>query len=288
MKLQPPSQHQPSQSQLSRLLRAVAAASAAAPAAANSGTADDLKKIRGIGPEIEKRLNELGHRSFADVARWTPSDIERLNNSFGFKGRIERENWVEQAQILARGGETDFSRRFAASSASLAGKPGVAAAGAPAAPPRWPPVWSVPSPLLRHRQPQSRLRCHLSLRSLLRSSSRHRWSPLSPSRPRVAAAVAPATTEAAKPAKPATDDLKRIRGIGVVIEKKLQAMGVASYQQIAGWSAADIERVSEQLDFKGRIERENWIAQARILAGGGQTDFSRRVDRGEVDTSQDR
>jgi predicted flap endonuclease-1-like 5' DNA nuclease len=65
-------------------------------------------------------------------------------------------------------------------------------------------------------------------------------------------------------------------------------MGVTTYQQIAGWSGAEIERVSEQLDFKGRIERENWIAQARILAGGGQTDFSRRVDRGEVDTSQDR
>ncbi len=81
----------------------------------------------------------------------------------------------------------------------------------------------------------------------------------------------------------AAEDLKRIRGIGVLIEKKLNAMGVTSYGQIANWSAADIDRVSQMLDFKGRIERENWVEQARILAAGGQTEFSRRVDRGDGD-----
>ncbi len=82
------------------------------------------------------------------------------------------------------------------------------------------------------------------------------------------------------------DDLKRIRGIGVLIEKKLNALGVMHYTQIANWTVADIGRVSEQLDFKGRIERESWVEQARILAAGGQTEFSRRVDRGEVETSR--
>ena len=82
------------------------------------------------------------------------------------------------------------------------------------------------------------------------------------------------------------DDLKRIRGIGVLIEKRLNALGVASYEQIANWTAADIERISEQLDFKGRIERENWVEQARILASGGHTEFSRRVDKGDVETSK--
>ena len=82
------------------------------------------------------------------------------------------------------------------------------------------------------------------------------------------------------------DDLKRIRGIGVLIEKRLNALGVATYDQIAKWTAADIDRVSDSLDFKGRIERENWIEQARILASGGNTEFSRRVDKGEVDSSK--
>ncbi len=72
------------------------------------------------------------------------------------------------------------------------------------------------------------------------------------------------------------DDLKRIRGIGVLIEKKLNAMGVRTYEQIANWTAGDISRVSETLDFKGRIERESWIEQARILSSGGYTEFSRR------------
>jgi predicted flap endonuclease-1-like 5' DNA nuclease len=74
------------------------------------------------------------------------------------------------------------------------------------------------------------------------------------------------------------DDLKRIRGVGVLIEKKLNSLGITSYEQVANWTGADIERVSQILDFKGRIERENWIEQARILATGGQTEFSRRSD----------
>ena len=75
------------------------------------------------------------------------------------------------------------------------------------------------------------------------------------------------------------DDLKRIRGIGVLIEKKLNSLGILSYEQVANWTGADIERISNILDFKGRIERENWIEQARILAAGGQTEFSRRGER---------
>ena len=74
------------------------------------------------------------------------------------------------------------------------------------------------------------------------------------------------------------DDLKRIRGVGVLIEKKLLMLGVRSYEQIANWTRADIDRVSGQLDFRGRIERENWVEQARILVAGGQTRFSRRFD----------
>ena len=78
------------------------------------------------------------------------------------------------------------------------------------------------------------------------------------------------------------DDLKRVRGIGLLIERKLNAMGVSTYEQIANWTADDVGTVNAKLEFKGRIERENWIEQARILASGGHTDFSRRFERGEV------
>ena len=83
-----------------------------------------------------------------------------------------------------------------------------------------------------------------------------------------------------RPSRPGSgiDDLKRIRGIGVLIEKKFNSLGVTHYEQVANWTGADIERISNILDFKGRIERENWIEQARILATGGQTEFSRRSE----------
>ncbi len=87
-------------------------------------------------------------------------------------------------------------------------------------------------------------------------------------------------SDAARAPRPTgeADDLKRIRGIGVLIEKKLNSLGVTHYEQVANWTGADIERISNLLDFKGRIERENWIEQARILATGGQTEFSRRSE----------
>ena len=90
------------------------------------------------------------------------------------------------------------------------------------------------------------------------------------------AQAAPKQEPAAKsaPAKKKTaakkkDDLKKISGVGPALEKKLHGMGVTSYQQIADWTAADIKKVDEKLNFKGRIQREGWVKQAKTLAAGG-------------------
>jgi predicted flap endonuclease-1-like 5' DNA nuclease len=100
------------------------------------------------------------------------------------------------------------------------------------------------------------------------------------------AQAAAAQTKVVRSAVP--DDLKRIRGIGLLIEKRLNAMGIVSYEQIANWSADDIERISRSLAFKDRIERENWVEQARILAAGGHTEFSRRLDRSGLEEGKPR
>jgi predicted flap endonuclease-1-like 5' DNA nuclease len=84
------------------------------------------------------------------------------------------------------------------------------------------------------------------------------------------------------------DDLKRIRGIGVLVEKKLNALGIDRYAQIASWTRTDVERFGRLLDLAGRIERESWIEQARILSTGGQTEFSRRLERGDDETTPHR
>lgn len=76
---------------------------------------------------------------------------------------------------------------------------------------------------------------------------------------------------AAKPAaKPAAtsgaDDLKVLSGVGPALEKKLHAEGITTFTQIAAWNDADVEAFGEKLSFKGRIEREGWIEQAKKLA----------------------
>lgn len=71
--------------------------------AAPEGPADDLKKISGVGPVLEKKLNALGITTFAQVAAFTPEDIAKVDDALSFKGRIERDNWLEQAAEFAKG-----------------------------------------------------------------------------------------------------------------------------------------------------------------------------------------
>lgn len=63
--------------------------------------ADELTRINGIGPVLKKKLNNLGINTFQQIAEFTQADIDRVNGELSFKGRIERENWVEQARKLA-------------------------------------------------------------------------------------------------------------------------------------------------------------------------------------------
>ncbi|MCA8900420.1 MAG: NADH-quinone oxidoreductase subunit NuoE [Hyphomonas sp.] len=85
----------------------------------------------------------------------------------------------------------------------------------------------------------------------------------------------------------AHDDLKRIKGIGPKNEDALNELGIFTFKQIAEWTPANVDWVEDFMSFPGRIEREDWIAQAKTLATGGQTEFSKRVDAGDVPSSQD-
>ncbi|MHA7773011.1 NADH-quinone oxidoreductase subunit E [Roseibium sp. M-1] len=82
--------------------------------AARGGKADDLKKLKGVGPKLEATLNELGFFHFDQVASWGPAEVAWVDSRLKFKGRIERDGWIDQAKILASGGETDFSKRVEA------------------------------------------------------------------------------------------------------------------------------------------------------------------------------
>jgi NADH-quinone oxidoreductase subunit E len=78
---------------------------------ARDGGADDLKRIKGVGPKLEQTLNELGFYHFDQIAAWTDAQIQWVDNRLKFKGRITRDDWIGQAKLLAAGEDTEFSKR---------------------------------------------------------------------------------------------------------------------------------------------------------------------------------
>ncbi len=65
------------------------------------GTADDLKQISGVGPVLERKLNELGIYHFWQIAGWSEDEITWVDGFLNFKGRIQRDEWITQASKLA-------------------------------------------------------------------------------------------------------------------------------------------------------------------------------------------
>lgn len=90
-------------------------------------------------------------------------------------------------------------------------------------------------------------------------------------------AVAAAVQDARIDAQGPSDDLTRIKGLGPKLAAALGELGVARFGQIAAWSDADIDRIDAQLGrFQGRIRRDEWVAQARLLAAGDTAGFQDR------------
>ena len=95
---------------------AVAAArevEAAAPPPVPASGADNLARIKGVGPKLVTLLGQLGVSSFAEIAAWSDADIDRIDAQLGvFAGRIRRDSWVEQARFLAAGDAAGFEGKF--------------------------------------------------------------------------------------------------------------------------------------------------------------------------------
>ncbi len=77
-----------------------------------AGAADDLKLISGVGPTLEGRLNALGITRYDQIAGFTDADIARVDAVLNFKGRVARDQWVKQAEALARGGVEEYRKVF--------------------------------------------------------------------------------------------------------------------------------------------------------------------------------
>ena len=166
---------------------------------------DDLTRIKGVGLPVALELKKNGITRFEQVARWNDADIDRISEKLGFSGRIERENWMAQARILATGNELEFTT---------------------------------------HQLTEAEENTPSRDISKLISAANY------------AGEVASSESQ---------DDLKRIVGIGTNVERLLKEIGVTRFSQIAAWSFDEVDAVSRRLDIDGRIDRENWVQQARNM-----------------------
>jgi predicted flap endonuclease-1-like 5' DNA nuclease len=81
--------------------------------AARAGVPDNLQRIRGIGKRNEEFLYSLGIFHFGQIAAWTPAEARWVGAHLAFPERIERDDWIGQAIILASGGETEYVKAVA-------------------------------------------------------------------------------------------------------------------------------------------------------------------------------
>lgn len=203
--------------------------------------ADDLKDIAGIGPANEKQLRALGIYTFAQIGAWGPQEIAWVNSYLSFPGRIEREDWVGQARDLAAGKPPrpprSSSRRLPAA-APTATEP-------------------QPGPTAQQLAAEETA-IAARLAALPTAATAEQRADVAGTRPAAMAA----------PRAGSRDDLKIIRGIGPVNERKLHELGIFHFDQIGAWTRAEIRWVGYYLAFPGRIDREKWVEQAGDLAAG--------------------
>ena len=77
------------------------------------GPADSLLQIKGLGPKLNTLLDGLGITRFDQIAAWSAEDAAKVDEHLGaFKGRIERDSWIEQADFLAKGAIAEFEAKF--------------------------------------------------------------------------------------------------------------------------------------------------------------------------------
>lgn len=78
-----------------------------------AGPADELTRMKGVGPKVAAMLNGLGVTRYDQIAAWTDADVAHIDAQLGtFKGRIMRDQWVEQARFLAAGDTAGYEARF--------------------------------------------------------------------------------------------------------------------------------------------------------------------------------
>jgi predicted flap endonuclease-1-like 5' DNA nuclease len=218
-------------------------------AMARNGKPDDLLRISGVGPKNEKILHSLGYFHFDQIAGWTKENVAWVDDHLKFNGRIDHEEWINQARLLAAGNEAEFAKLY-----------GTGGEG------------KQESGLRTVRGPREKADEASSV-ATLRSSTDDDEKAASTGKTNRPKGLAGARGGKA-------DNLQRISGIGPKNEKILHGLGFYHFDQIAAWTATEVNWVDDHLRFGGRIKREEWIRQARLLAEGKDAEFAKLYGTG--------
>jgi predicted flap endonuclease-1-like 5' DNA nuclease len=225
-------------------------------ALARNGKPDDLLRISGVGPKNEKILHSLGYFHFDQIAAWTPENVAWVDDHLKFNGRIDREEWINQARLLGEGNEAEFTRLY-----------GTGGEG------------SKDSGLRTVRGPREQAADQGAAVALMSGADKQAAAKAADDKDAAAGKMnRPKGISAARGGK--ADDLKRISGVGPKNEKVLNSLGFYHFDQIAAWTATEVNWVDDHLKFNGRIKREEWIRQARLLAEGKEAEFTKLYGTG--------
>ena len=186
---------------------------------------------------MEAALNQLGITRYEQIAGWMRADVQRVGQALGIGGRINQENWIEQAAVLAKGGETYYSdRRARGETASAAPTPDEGAAVASSAPP----AASLPRPMSRAGVSAAVVAPATGARKPAPVAGGHGFADGGRARRLCRPTDLPPDTEDApldavpgpalpvRPVTPARDNLQRIGVITADIEQGLNAQGVVA------------------------------------------------------------
>jgi len=267
------------------------------------GKADDLKRISGIGPVIEKTLNAEGIYHFKQIADFTPDNVNWVDRHISFPGRITREEWIRQAKGL------DAEKDLSASASEAADEVVVTEDMRPArrslsAGQKGDDLKVINGigPVIEDKLNGEGVYFYQQIADFDDDNTKwvdnhmafpgriHREDWIGQAKVLVGqkgaggngtggsgsgAAAQPevVVTEDMRPTRrnlsagEKADDLKVINGIGPIIETSLNNEGIYFYQQVADFDEDNTKWVDNHMAFPGRIHREDWIGQAKVLVG---------------------